>query len=428
MNVRNYYVGAWVFVTILLFFCFQLSSQTWVLVPDRVFDGEQMHEGWAVVIQGSYIGEAGPKGSFKEPIEAKTLELKGCTLLPGLIEGHSHLLLHPYNETSWNDQVLKENPAERIARAVVHAKATLDAGFTTVRDLGTEGTGYADVGIKAAIEKGIIPGPRMIVAGPAIVATGSYGPKGFAPQVNVPLGADVADGQDDLVKVVRRQIGNGVDVVKVYADYRWGPDGEAMPTFTQEELNLIVEVANSSGRPVVVHATTPEGMRRAALAGVQTIEHGDGGTEEVFQLMNEKGISLCPTIVAGYAISTYSGWDEQPPEPERVKQKKISFQKAFESGVTICAGGDVGVFSHGQNVRELEMMAAYGMPAIDVLRSVTTVNAKVFGINDKVGKVSKGMLADLMIVDGDPAHDIHSLWKVKYVFKGGQLVRATFSH
>ena len=427
MNVRNYYTGSWLFVTVLLFFCLRLSSQTWLLVPDRVFDGTEMHTGWAVLVDGDYIVEAGPVGSFAEPPGAKTLDLKGCTLLPGLIEGHSHLLLHPYNETSWNDQVLKESTAERVARAVVHARATLEAGFTTVRDLGTEGAGYSDVGIKAAIEKGVIPGPRMIVAGPAIVAVGSYGPKGFAPHVRVPLGADVAGGKDDLTKVVRRQIGNGVDVIKVYADYRWGPDGEAMPTFTLEELKLIVELAASSGRPVVAHASTPEGMRRAILAGVQTIEHGDGGTAEIFMMMKHKGVALCPTLAAGYAISVYRGWDEQEPVPERVKQKRKSFEMALKSGVTICAGGDAGVFSHGQNARELELMAAYGMPPVEVLKSATSVNARVFGIDDKVGKISKGMLADLLVVDGNPLEDIRSLRQVKHVFKDGKLVKANFS-
>jgi imidazolonepropionase-like amidohydrolase len=202
--------------------------------------------------------------------------------MPGMIEGHSHILLHPYNEVSWNDQVLKESQAERVIRAANHAKANLMAGFTTIRDLGSEGAGYADVGVKQSIEKGIIPGPRMLVAGPAIVATGSYGPKGFAPHVKVPLGANEADGIDALIREVRRQIGGGADIIKVYADYRWGPNGEAMPTFTQEELEIIVDVASSSGRPVVAHAATAEGMRRAAMAGVQTIEHGDGGTPEVF--------------------------------------------------------------------------------------------------------------------------------------------------
>ena len=202
------------------------------------------------------------------------------TYCPGLIEGHSHLFLHPYNETPWNDQVLKESRAERVARATVHAKKTLLAGFTTVRDLGTEGAGYDDVGLKQAIEKGIIPGPRMLVATRAIVATGSYGPKELNNDIDAPKGAAEADGMDALIKEVRTQIGKGADVIKVYADYRWGINKESMPTFTIDELKKVVEVAASSGRIVAVHATTAEGMRRAIIAGVTTIEHGDNGTQK----------------------------------------------------------------------------------------------------------------------------------------------------
>jgi imidazolonepropionase-like amidohydrolase len=179
------------------------------------------------------------------------LELKGATLLPGLIEGHSHLFLHPYNEVSWNDQVLKESRAERVARAVVHARETLLAGFTTTRDLGTEGAMYDDVGLKQAIEKGVIPGPRMLCATRAIVATGSYGPKELAYDIESPHGAAEADGVEGLTREVRTQIGHGADLIKVYVDYRWGINGAAAPTFTVEELKKVVEVASSAGRIVV---------------------------------------------------------------------------------------------------------------------------------------------------------------------------------
>ncbi len=425
MTTQKYHRCAW--LTLLFFSIFIFLGKTqpaslYLLEPDRVFDGENMHEGWAVLVDGEKIAAAGPKNSIKLPGDRRTevLPLPGCTLLPGLIEGHSHLLLHPYDETSWNDQVLVESEAERVARATVHARNTLRAGFTTVRDLGSEGAGYADVGLKKAIEKGVIPGPRMLVAGPAIVATGSYGPKGFAPHVEVPLGAEEADGVDDLIKVVRRQIGNGADIVKVYADYRWGPNGEAMPTFSVEELRLMVETAASSGRPVVAHASTPEGMRRVTLAGVKTIEHGDGGTLEVFQLMKEKGVALCPTLAAGDAISQYRGWQKgSQPEPARIVEKRKSFAAALASGVTICAGGDVGVFNHGDNVRELEMMVEYGMKPLEVLRSVTSVNAQIFDLSKKLGSVKPGLLADLIVVKGNPASDIRQLRDVKLVMKGG---------
>lgn len=394
-----------------------------ILIPDRVFDGENLHEGWAVRILGDKIVEVGPIKSLNSSNKANRFDLAGSTLLPGMIEGHSHLLLHPYNEVSWNDQVLKESYAERAIRAGVHAEKTLRAGFTTVRDLGSEGAGYVDVGVKESIEKGVIPGPRMLVAGPAIVATGSYGPKGFSDHVQVPLGAEEADGYDELIKTVRRQIGGGADFIKVYADYRWGLEKEARPTFSLEELTLMVQTAASSGRVVVAHAASAEGMRRAILAGVKTIEHGDGGTEEVFQLMAEKGVALCPTLAAGDAITQYKGWvkgiDE---EPERIKNKRKSFKLALDAEVNILAGGDVGVFPHGDNVRELEMMVEYGMTEKAVLTAVTSVNADFFGIGNKLGRIKKGLLADLVAVEGNPMTDIRHLRKVRIVIKGGEIV------
>lgn len=401
-----------------------LNAQTTILRPAFVFDGEKMREGWYVQVEGNKIIAAGPFKDATFPEGAVSIELPGQTLLPGLIEGHSHLFLHPYNETSWDDQVLRESHAERTARAVVHAQKTLLAGFTTVRDLGTEGAGYDDLGLKAAIEKGVIPGPRIIAAGPAIVAGGSYGPKGFASHISTPVGADVADGVDELIRLVRKQIGQGVDIIKVYADYRWGLRGEAMPTFSLEELDAIVTTARSSGRDVVAHASTEEGMRRAILAGVTTIEHGDGATPEILQLMAEKGVALCPTLGAVEAISQYRGWKKgEEPAPARVLQKKETFKQALAAGVTICMGGDVGVFSHGNNAWELELMVEYGMPPLDALRSATSVNARVFGWADHLGAIKPGLVADLIAVEGRPDQDIKALQQVKWVMKDGKVVK-----
>src|SRR6202046_482754 len=221
-----------------------------------------MHEGGQVLVHGQYIESVGAAGDLRGPAGAVVIDLKGATLLPGLIEGHSHLFLHPYNEVSWNDQVLKESRAERTARAVVHARATLLAGFTTTRDLGTEGAMYDDVGLKQAIEKGVIPGPRILCATRAIVATGSYGPKELSYDVESPHGAAEADGVEGLTKEVRTQIGKGADLIKIYADYRWGVNNRAEPTFTVEELKKVVEIAASSGREVAVNTLTTEVMRR----------------------------------------------------------------------------------------------------------------------------------------------------------------------
>ena len=396
-----------------------------VLTPDRVFDGVAVHTDWAVLVRGDRILAAGPGVEASAPSDARRIALKGMTLLPGLIEGHSHLLLHPYDETPWNDQVLHEPLALRVARAVNHARRTLDAGFTTVRDLGTEGAGEADVGLKQAIEQGIVPGPRMIVVTRAIVATGSYGPRGFDSRWDVPQGAEEASGLDEVTRVVRSQIGKGADWIKVYADYRWGPNGEARPTFTQEELDRIVETARSSGRPVVAHAATAEGMKRAVLAGVETVEHGDGGTAEIFQLMAQRGVALCPTLAATEAVRQYRGWKKGvDPDPADVTEKKAMFKRALAAKVTICAGGDVGVFSHGDNARELLLMAEYGMPVLDVLRAATSGNARIFHLDERLGRIQPGLLADLVAVEGDPSVTIGDLRRVRFVMKGGEIIRS----
>ena len=396
-----------------------LAQDAWLLRPDRVFDGSETHEGWSVLVRDGRIEAV---GADLEAGGARTVALPGTTLLPGLIEGHSHILLHPYDETPWVDQVLLESLGERTARAVVHVRETLMAGVTTARDLGAEGAGYADIGIKAAIEKGVIPGPRLLVSGPAMVTTGSYNPRG-APEWDLPKGAEETDGIDDLVRVTRDQIGAGADWIKVYADYRWGPDGEARPTYTQAELELVVEVAESSGRRVVAHAATAEGMARAVRAGVRTIDHGDGGTAETFALMAEHGVALCPTLAAGDAISQYNGWRKgTDPEPARITAKRESFRRALASGVEICFGGDVGVYPHGDNVRELEMMVDYGMATGDVLHAATAGNARIFELDDR-GRVAPGLLADLVAVSGDPSRDISALRAVAMVMKGGVIVR-----
>ena len=390
-----------------------------VLQPDRVFDGRDLHAGWVVVVRGPQIDSAGPAGAA--PAGAETIRLAGTTLMPGLIEGHSHILLHPYNEAAWDDQVLKESLAYRVARGVRDLDRTLRAGITTMRDLGTEGAGYADVGLKRAVDDGTIPGPRLIVAGPAMVATGSYGPKGFDPSITVPQGADEADGVEGVARVARRQIGKGVDLIKVYADYRWGPSGETEPTFSEAELASIVATARSSGRPVVAHASTPEGIRRAVTAGVETIEHGDDGNEETWRLMAERKVGLCPTLAAGEATAIYAGWRKgQDPEPERLVRKRETFKAALAAGVPMCFGGDVGVFAHGDNVRELELMVDYGMSALDAVRAATSGNAAILRLAN-VGAVRPGLAADLVAVDGDPTQSISALRRVRFVMKAGKI-------
>ena len=396
------------------------SAQTTLLRPDRVFDGETMHEGWSVLVEDGRIAAVGPQPD--PPSGARVLELAGTTLMPGLIEGHSHLLLHPYDETGWTDQVLRESVAERVARGVAHAEAGLQMGWTTTRDLGSEGAGYADVGLRDAIDKGVVPGPRLLVAGPALVATGSYGPKGFRPDMDVPLGAEEADGHE-LVRAARRQIGGGADWVKVYADYRWGPNGEALATFSEDEIRSVVEATASSGRDVAAHAGTAEGMLRAVRAGVRTIEHGDGGTAEVWAEMAARGTWLCPTLGAVDAISRYNGWDGSEPAPARIVVKRQQFASALAAGVPMCVGSDVGVFDHGQQADELVLMVEYGMPALDVLRAATSGNAEMLRLDDQIGSVRVGLAADLVAVEGDPSQNIAATRNVRFVMQRGDIVR-----
>jgi imidazolonepropionase-like amidohydrolase len=393
----------------------------YLLKPSRVFDGETMHSDWIVLVKGNKIEAAGEM-KFKLPANTRVIELPGTTLMPGMIEGHSHLFLHPYNEVSWNDQVLKESRAERTARAVNHARLNLMAGFTTVRDLGTEGAMYDDAGLKTAIEKELIPGPRMIIATRAIVAKGVYGPSYKNADIDLPQGAAEVSGISEMQSEVLTQISKGADLIKIYADYRWGRDGKAMPTFTVDEIAAATSIAKNSGRPTVAHASTKEGMRRSILGGVSTIEHGDEGDDEIFKLMKERDVALCPTLAAGEAILQYNGWKKNSdPEPVRIANKKKSFQSALKNGVKICMGGDVGVFAHGDNAREMELMVEYGMKPLDVLRSATSVNADVFGYGDKFGRIQKGLLADIVAVQGDPSIDIKEVRKIVLVMKDGQV-------
>ncbi len=412
------------FLPVLILFVFVGQSQTnYLLTASRVFDGEKIHEGWAVLVKGSKIVSVGPLSSMDVPSGTVKINYPNATITPGLIEGHSHLLLYPYNITDWDTQVLKETDNYRTARATVHAKNTLMAGFTTARDLGTEGAGYADVALKRAINENIIPGPRLLVAGRAIVTTGSSGPKGYDHDQQIMLGAEPADG-DDLIRVIRDQIGKGADFVKIYADYRWGINGEDQPSFTLDELKVANDVITSSGRMMVCHAKSKEAIRRAVLAGAKTIEHGDFIDTALGKLMKEHGVTYIPTISAVDVISQYRGWKKGvEPAPTNVINKRNSFKEAIASGVSIGMGGDVGVYPHGENALEMELMVEYGMKSIDVLRSATTINAKAFRLDDRFGSLKPGMVADVSIFEGNPSEQISDVRKVLFVMKDGVVVR-----
>ena len=395
-----------------------------LLVPARVFDAPAgvNRDGWVVLVRGNRIAAVGPRERVTVPPSARQIALPGATLLPGLIDAHSHLFLHPYVETPWADQVLREPLALRVARATVAAQRTLEAGFTTLRDLGTEGAGFADVGLKQAIDQGIIPGPRLLVATRAIVATGSYGPGGFRPDWDVPQGAQEADGVDGLTRAVRDQIKHGADWIKLYADAGWGPNGETEPTFSATELTTAVETARSSGRLVTAHARFPLGIERAVRAGVSTIEHGDSLTPELMTLLRQHGVAICPTLTATEAGFVRNGWRKGiDPVPPDIALKHRSFRAALAAGVTICNGSDVGAFPHGEDARELEALVEYGMTSVQALQAATIVDARVLHLPDR-GAIAEGLLADLVAVEGDPIRDIRALRQVILVVKDGVVV------
>lgn len=397
---------------------------TLLLTGGQVLDasGERLLDGRDILIVGKRIADVAPAQFVQVPDSAERVDLSGLTVIPGLIDAHSHLLLHPYDETSWNDQVLKESLELRTIRAVPAMRATLEAGFTTLRDLGTEGAGYADVALRDAVEQGIVPGPRIFTATRALVATACYGPSGFDPRWEMPKGAQVADGEDGLRRAVREQIAAGADWIKVYADYRRKPGDPSTPTYSQNELNVIVDEARSAGLPVASHAVTSEAIRRSVLAAVSSIEHGYEASAEVLALMRERGVALCPTLAAAEAYARYRGWEPGSPDPPRIKQTKEMFARALESGVTIACGSDVGVFAHGDNAREIELMVEYGMSPAAALKAATITAAEALRQSDDLGRIAKDYFADIVAVRGNPLEDIGALRSVVVVIKDGEII------
>jgi len=390
----------------------------------RILDpqGEKLLEGQAILIEEGKIRKVGPAAELAPPPGAKVLDLGGLVVVPGLIDLHTHLLLHPYDEAPWETQVLKEALELRTLRAVPAARATLRAGFTTIRDLGSEGAGFADVALRDAIRGGLVEGPRIFASTRALVASFSYGPSGFDPRWDVPRGAQQVTGPDAMRRAVRQQIAAGADWIKVYADYRRTPGARSTPTFTVEEMHAAVLEARSAGLPVSAHASTAEGIRRAVLAGVRTIEHGSEADEAALKLMREHEVTLCPTLAASEAMARYAGWKPGQPEPERMRADRLLIARALKIGVSIACGSDAGVFAHGQNAREIELMAEYGMGPAGALRSATIEAARVLDRGQELGRIAPGFTADLIAVRGNPLGDPRALENPVLVLKEGRVV------
>src|SRR5882672_8557544 len=385
-------------------------------------DGAQWLENKAISIVGERIDAVAAESELHLAKDVERVDLSGLYVVPGLIDLHTQLLLHPYDESPWEQQVLKESLELRTIRAVAQARATLDAGFTTVRELGTEGAGFADVALRDAIAARIADGPRVFASTRAIVATGCYGPSGFDPRWQVPKGAQEADGVDGVRVAVREQVAAGADWIKFYADYRRAPGAASTPTFSLDEMRAIVDEATSAGLPVAAHASTDEGARRAVLAGVATIEHGTDVSETTLRLMKERGVALVPTLAANEAIARYSGWKQGETEPARLQHARETFRRALEVGVTIANGSDAGVFTHGTNARELELLVEYGMKPVDALRAATVTAARVLRREKELATVAPQFAADLVALEADPLADIHALRRVKLVVARGRVV------
>lgn len=404
------------------------GSRTWKANVRIFFEGGKVKD----LGSSSDAAVPPPSSPSKKPSVSSLpseLDLSAYTCLPGLIDAHTHLLLQgDATSKEYDEQVLFESSPYRALRGAAAARIALDHGFTTVRDLGTEGAGFADVDLKRAFQLGILPGPRVFASGPAMSVTGGYPLLGYSWERKMPDGVLKCDGADDCRKAVRFQVQNGVDWIKVYADraYFRTKDGgwAAIPNFTPEEMKAIVDEAHNLRRKVAAHSMTPSGHRIALAAGVDSLEHGDVLDEDTVKTMAARKVAYCPTItvadfVRGPRSKTNPIWDDL------WAASRESFKRAYKAGVPIAFGTDAGGFDWDKRnqAEEFSFMVAWGMTPWDALRSATVVGAELLGQSGTLGCLAPGCAADLVAVAGDPLADIRTMEKTAAVISRGTVVK-----
>jgi imidazolonepropionase-like amidohydrolase len=383
-----------------------------------------------IVVRGNRIESVGDSASAKIPDGAAVIDLSRATVLPGLIDAHTHIFLQGEDpaEGGYDVQLLRYPLAFRAARAVVSARRALEQGFTTIRDVETEGAGYGDVGIKQAIEGGYIPGPRMFVVTRAISTTGGYDLEGYAPEIEVPKGAQLIDGPVEARKATREQLAHGADWIKVYMTHRSWVDAQgnlvSQPTLTLEEIRAIVDEAHGWGKKVACHAYGGIGLHRALDGGCDSIEHGLDLDDSAIAQMVKQGTWLCPTMSVYYDHNAPEGTPAGQRDRKRAAVHGPSLRKAFKAGVKIAFGTDVGGFSWNDPMaREFPRMVEFGMSPTAAIQSATSNAAEMLGMAGQIGVVAPGAYADLVAVPGDPIADVKELGRVFFVMKDGKVFR-----
>lgn len=411
------------------------ATKTTVIKAGRLIDtrGGRALTDQHIVIEGERVMRVGPAGEVDVPAGADRIDLSGATVLPGLIDAHTHVLLQgDITQADYDEQLLKESIPYRTIRATVAAKTALMNGFTAIRDLETEGAMYADADLKRAIHRGIIPGPRMFVSTRALSATGMYPLLGYSWELKVPEGVQVVDGPDEIRKAVREQVKHGADWIKFYCDRKYYlEDGKlrSKVNFTAEEIKAIVDEAHRLDRRVAAHAMGRDGIMAALRAGVDSIEHGDGLDDETIDMMVQQGVYWCPTIYVGVYVAEGRAAAGASVWKTMVDLERQAFGLALKKGVKIAYGTDAGGYAWTENqAKEFAYMVRYGQTPMQAIQSATTVAAELLQAGKDLGAIEPGKFADLVAVSGNPLEKIDELEHVKFVMKGGKVVRDDLTH